>query len=51
MSVSRRKFLATVAGASGAILAMPEAIAAPYQVTVHRDGAGNEDATANQVHM
>ncbi len=46
MAVSRRKFLATVATASGAMLAAPQGIAAPYQVTVHREGAANEGATA-----
>jgi uncharacterized protein (DUF608 family) len=38
VSLSRRKFLTTAATASGAILASPHGFAAPYQVSVQRDG-------------
>lgn len=47
MSLSRRKFLATVATAGSAVLAGPGALAAPYQVTVHgRDGAGPQNTAS-----
>jgi len=39
VSISRRKFLATCATAGGAILAAPQTFAAPFQVSVRRDGA------------
>jgi uncharacterized protein (DUF608 family) len=48
MTVSRRKFLATVATAGGAVLAAPQVIAAPYQVTVGRDGGAGGDAKADR---
>ncbi|MDE3148406.1 MAG: twin-arginine translocation signal domain-containing protein, partial [Acidobacteriota bacterium] len=41
MSLSRRKFLTTVATAGSAVIASPGAFAAPYQVSVRR-GAGGE---------
>ena len=44
MSLSRRKFLATVATAGGAAIAAPSAFAAPYQVSVRRNGTARADA-------
>jgi uncharacterized protein (DUF608 family) len=43
VSLSRRKFLTTAATASGAILSSPYGVAAPYQVSVQRNG-GAADA-------
>jgi len=40
MSLSRRKFLTTVATAGSAVIASPGAFAAPYQVSVQRGGGG-----------
>jgi hypothetical protein len=38
VSLSRRRFLTTAATAIGAILASSSSVAAPYQVSVQRDG-------------
>ncbi len=40
MTLSRRKFLTTVAAAGSAAVTSPGAFAAPYQVSVHRSGGG-----------
>jgi uncharacterized protein (DUF608 family) len=49
VSLSRRKFLSTVATAGGAVLASPAAFAAPYQVSEQR-GAGGGHSTASGAH-
>ena len=48
MTLSRRKFLTTVATAGSAVLASPSAFAAPYQVSVQRGGGhGGSHNTAS----
>jgi uncharacterized protein (DUF608 family) len=52
MSISRRKFLANSAAASGAVLAASRAFPAPYQVSVQRDsgatfGAGKPGSASD----
>jgi len=44
VSLSRRKFLASVATAGGAAIAAPGAFAAPYQATVQSNGQANSHA-------
>jgi uncharacterized protein (DUF608 family) len=45
VSLSRRKFLASVATAGSAVLAAPGAFAAPYQETVERPAKGGESGS------
>jgi len=45
VSLSRRKFLASVATAGSAVLASPTAFAAPYQVSVQRGGGAHSTAS------
>jgi uncharacterized protein (DUF608 family) len=47
VSLSRRKFLTTAATASGAILASPHGVTAPYQVSVQRDGGTTDTGHQN----
>lgn len=46
MSPSRREFLATCATAGGAVLATPQAFAAPFQVSVQRDSGAPTSMSA-----
>jgi uncharacterized protein (DUF608 family) len=46
MTISRRRFLAAFAATGSAALADPTAFAAPYRVSVHRDGAADAEISS-----